>query len=38
MDDQENRSWRQNIRVVGLPEKLEKGNPTIFMESFFEDS
>lgn len=33
VDDQENRSRRQNIRVVGLPEKLEKDNPTIFMES-----
>lgn len=43
MDDQENRSRRQNIRAVGLPEKLEKGNPIIFMKSiltevFKEDS
>ncbi len=34
VDDQENRSLRQNIRVVGLPEKIEGGHPTTFMKKF----
>lgn len=34
VDDQENRSQRQNIRVVSLPEKSEGSHPTNFMETF----
>lgn len=34
VDDQESTSQRQNIRVVGLPEKIEGGHPTTFMETF----
>lgn len=34
LDDQENRSRRQNVRVVGLPEKVEGTHPTPFVESF----
>ena len=37
VDDQENRSRRQNIRVVGLPEGEEGPNPTAFMGSFLKD-
>lgn len=34
VDDQENRSRRQNIRVVSLPEKSEGSHPTTFMATF----
>lgn len=33
-DDLENRSRRNNIRVTGLPEKVEGSQPTVFMEVF----
>lgn len=35
IDDLENRSRRDNLRVVGIPEGVEKGNPTEFMSNFF---
>lgn len=31
MDDLEGRSRRNNIRILGIPEKAEKGNPTQFI-------
>lgn len=34
-DDLENRSRRQNLRIIGIPEDVENGNPTAFMASFF---
>uniref|UniRef100_H3AX75 L1 transposable element RRM domain-containing protein n=1 Tax=Latimeria chalumnae TaxID=7897 RepID=H3AX75_LATCH len=33
MDDLENRSRRNNIRIVGFPEGVEKGNPAAFLAS-----
>lgn len=33
LDDMENRSRRQNIRVIGLPEKIEGSHPSVFMEN-----
>lgn len=37
MDDLENRSRRCNLRVVGIPEKLEGPDPVKFMTAFFEE-
>ncbi|KAJ8383485.1 hypothetical protein AAFF_G00220020 [Aldrovandia affinis] len=37
VDDQENRSRRQNIRVIGIPEGEEGTNPTDFMGSFLKE-
>ncbi len=34
-DDLENRSRRQNLRIIGIPEGAENGSPTAFMASFF---
>ena len=34
-DDLENRSRRQNLRIIGIPEGAENGKPTAFMASFF---
>lgn len=36
-DDLENRSRRQNLRIIGIPEDVESGNPTAFMASFFNE-
>lgn len=33
LDDLENRSHRQNITVIGLPEKIEGPQPSVFMET-----
>ncbi len=35
LDDLENRSRRQNVRVIGIPEGLEGQNPVTFMSSMF---
>lgn len=35
MDDLENRSRRNNLRIIGIPEGAEGSQPTMFMESFF---
>lgn len=35
LDDLENRSRRSNLRVVGIPEKLEGSDPVKFMTDFF---
>ncbi|KAL1256460.1 hypothetical protein QQF64_012005 [Cirrhinus molitorella] len=35
--DLEARSRRQNIRIVGLPEKIENGRPTEFLTEFIPD-
>lgn len=32
MDDAKNKNWRNNLRVVGLPEGVEGKNPTVFVE------
>lgn len=37
VDDLENRSRRSNLRVVGIPEKLEGSDPIKFMTAFFEE-
>lgn len=37
-DDLENRSRRNNIRVIGLPEKVEGSHPTTFMEVFLSET
>ena len=37
LDEQETRSRRQNIRVVGITEGTEGRNPTKFMASFLQD-
>lgn len=37
-DDLENRSRRNNIRITGLPEKVEGSHPTAFMEVFLEET
>ncbi|KAJ8416346.1 hypothetical protein AAFF_G00356340 [Aldrovandia affinis] len=37
VDDQENCSRRQNIRVIGIPEGKEDTNPTAFMGSFLKE-
>ncbi|MGH0147104.1 UNVERIFIED_CONTAM: hypothetical protein FKN15_014016, partial [Acipenser sinensis] len=34
IDDLENRSKRNNLRVIGVPEGIEEGRPTEFMSSF----
>uniref|UniRef100_A0A3Q1HCE3 L1 transposable element RRM domain-containing protein n=1 Tax=Acanthochromis polyacanthus TaxID=80966 RepID=A0A3Q1HCE3_9TELE len=34
-DDLENRSQRQNLRIIGIPEGSENGKPTAYMASFF---
>lgn len=34
LDDLEGRSRRQNIKIVGLPENVESGRPTEFVEKF----
>lgn len=34
VDDLEGRSRRQNIKIVGLPENVESGRPTEFVEKF----
>lgn len=34
LDDLEGRSWRQNIQIIGLPEKVEEGRPTHFLADF----
>lgn len=34
LDDLEGRSRRQNIRIIGLPEKVEEGRPTQFVADF----
>lgn len=36
-DDAENRLCCNNVRVLGLPERSEGENPTVFAESFFKD-
>lgn len=33
-DDLENRGWRKNIRIVGLPEEVEGDDPTLFFETW----
>lgn len=33
-EDLENRSRRQNLRIIGIPEGAENGKPTAFMASF----
>lgn len=35
--DLENRSRRQNLRIIGIPEDVEKGRPTDFMSGFFSE-
>lgn len=35
LDDLENRSRRQNLRIIGIPEGSEGQNPVAFMASFF---
>ena len=35
LDEMENRNRRDNVRLVGLPEKCEGTNPTEFLESWF---
>ncbi|KAI4892383.1 hypothetical protein NFI96_009564, partial [Prochilodus magdalenae] len=35
MDDLENRSRRNNLRIIGIPEGTEGSQPTLFMGSFF---
>lgn len=37
IDDLENRSRRNNIRITGLPEKVEGTHPTAFMEVFLKE-
>lgn len=37
VDNQENRSRRQNLRIVGLPEGEEGNNPTAFMGPFLRE-
>ena len=37
LDEQENRSGRQNIRAVGITEGTEGHNPTEFMATFLQD-
>lgn len=37
VDDLENRSRRLNLRVVGIPERVEGSNPVAFMTHFFEE-
>lgn len=37
LDEQENRSRRRNIRVVGITEGTEGRNPTEFMATFLQD-
>lgn len=37
-DDLENRSRRNNIRITGLPEKVEGSHPTAFMEVFLAET
>ncbi len=34
LDDLEGRSRRQNIKIIGLPEKVEEGRPTQFVADF----
>lgn len=34
-EDLENRSRRSNMRIIGIPEKLEGGDPVAFMSAFF---
>lgn len=34
VDDLENRSRRNNVRLVGVPEKAEGRNPVAFLESW----
>ncbi|KAF7652428.1 hypothetical protein LDENG_00097280 [Lucifuga dentata] len=34
-EDLENRSRRQNLRIIGIPEDAENGKPTSFMAWFF---
>lgn len=36
-DDLENRSRRQNLRIIGIPEDAEKGRPTDLMSGFFSE-
>ncbi len=35
--DLENRTRRQNLRIIGIPEDAEKGRPTDFMSGFFSE-
>lgn len=37
LDDLENRSRRSNLRVVGIPEKMEGSDPVKFITEFFEE-
>ena len=37
VEDLVSRSKRQNLRIVGLPEDIEKGNPRQFMAELFKD-
>ncbi len=37
VDDLENRSRRSNLRLVNLPEKVEKGNAVAFLEKWLPD-
>lgn len=37
VDDLENRSRRLNLRVVGIPERMEGSSPVASMTHFFED-
>lgn len=32
--DLEARSWWQNIKIIGLPEKIKNGHPTEFLAKF----
>lgn len=37
-DDLENRSRRNNIRITGVPERAEGGQPTAFMEALLKET
>lgn len=36
-DDIENRLRRNNVRIVGLPEKVEGRDPTVFVEGWLQE-
>ncbi|KAJ8416962.1 hypothetical protein AAFF_G00328400 [Aldrovandia affinis] len=38
MDDVENRNRRSNLRLVNLPERVEKGNAVAFLEKWLPDA
>lgn len=37
LDEMENRLCRNNVRVIGLPERSEGSNPIAFMEGWFRE-